>query len=205
MNEPCDPDEPVLTVPNVIAITRLVGLVPMLWLAWAGQRTLFFLVMVVLLATDWADGKLAKTLDQKTVLGARLDSVADWAMYAAIGVGLWWLEASVIRDNAWLIAGVGTTWGLSALISLVRFRRLPSYHNRLAKASWLVAATAAVLLFLADTAVLIPWAFVLVMATNLEAAAIGLVLPEWRANVSSVVAAWRLRRDQTGPEGGATG
>jgi CDP-diacylglycerol--glycerol-3-phosphate 3-phosphatidyltransferase len=187
-------DEPVVTVPNLIAAGRLVGLVPMLWLAHAGQRTLFFVVLVLLLATDWADGKLAKALDQETELGARLDSVADWAMYAAIGVGLWWLESAVIVENAWLIAGVGATWGLSAVIALVRFRRLPSYHNRLAKAAWLVAAVGAVLLFLADTAALIPWAFVVVILANLDAAAIGLVLPEWRANVPSVVGAWRERR-----------
>ena len=194
MNEVWKPDEPVFTVPNLIAGARLLGLVPMLWVAYEGHRTLFFGILVLLMTTDWLDGKLAKALDQATVLGARLDSLADWLMYAAIGVGLWWLEADVIRDNAWLIAGVGATWLLSAVIALVRFGRLPSYHNRTAKVSWFAAAVAAVLLFLADTAVLIPWAFVLVILTNLEAAAIGLVLPEWRANVTSVVGAWRLRR-----------
>ena len=191
MNDAWAPDEPVLTVPNVIAAGRLVGLVPMLWVAHEGQREWFFWIMVVLLASDWLDGTLAKALDQETVLGARLDSVADWLMYAAIGVGLWWLEAEVIRSNAWLIAGVFATWALSAVVSLVRFRRLPSYHNRAAKASWLVAAAAAVLLFLGDSAALMPWAFAAVIVTNLEAAAIGLLLPDWRANVGSVVEAWR--------------
>ncbi|MDX1675263.1 MAG: CDP-alcohol phosphatidyltransferase family protein, partial [Longimicrobiales bacterium] len=185
MSDVWKPEEPVFTVPNVIALARLAGLIPMLWVAHAGHREAFFVLMVVLMASDWADGKLAVLLDQRTVLGARLDSAADWLMYAAIGVGLWWLEAGVIRSNALLIAGVGATWGLSAAIALARFRRLPSYHNRGAKASWLLAALAAVLLFLADTAVLIPWAFVAVIVTILEAAAIGVVLPEWRANVAS--------------------
>ena len=198
MNEPWKPDEPFFTVPNLIALGRLLGLVPMLWVAHAGHRALFFGIMVFLLFTDWADGKLAKILDQETVLGARLDSLADWVMYSAIGIALWWLEADVIRGNAWLIAGVFGTWGVSAAISLVRFRHLPSYHNRAAKVAWLVAALAAVLLFLADNAALMPWAFAVVIVANVEAAAIGVVLPEWRANVSSVVAAWRLR----GGEGG---
>lgn len=200
MNEAWTPDEPLLTVPNVIATARLLGLVPLLWTARAGHREAFFVIMVVLLLTDWADGKLAKLLDQETVFGARLDSVADWFMYAAIGVALWWLEAEVIVSNAWLIAAVGAAWGLSATVSLVRFRRLPSYHNRLAKVSWLVAAVAAVALFLADTAVVIPWAFGLAILTNLEGAVIGAVLPEWRANVTSVIGAWRVRR-RAGPTG----
>ncbi|MGK7312723.1 MAG: CDP-alcohol phosphatidyltransferase family protein [Candidatus Longimicrobiales bacterium M2_2A_002] len=196
MNEPWRPDEPVFTVPNVIAMIRLLGLAPMLWVAHAGHRELFFGIMVFLLATDWADGKLAKLLDQETVLGARLDSLADWLMYSAIGIALWWLEAEVIRSNAWLIVGVFATWGVSATISLIRFHSLPSYHNRTAKIGWFIAALAAVLLFLAGNAVLMPWAFAMVIVTNLEAAAIGLVLPEWRANVSSVVAAWRLRGEK---------
>ena len=187
-------DNRILTVPNAIATARLLGLAPMLWLAWTGHRQAFFWVMVVLMATDWADGKLAKVLDQATPFGARLDSLADWLMYAAIGLALWWLETDVIRANALLIAGVGATWGVSAVISLVRFGRLPSYHNRAAKASWLLAAAAVVLLFLGGSAGLMPWTFVAVILTNLEAAAIGLLLPEWRANVTSVVAAVRARR-----------
>lgn len=190
---PGDRGERLLTVPNVITAARLLGLAPLLWTAHAGHRGAFFVIMVALLVSDWVDGKLAVWLDQATERGALFDSFADWAMYAAIGLALWWLEADVIRSNALLIAGVFATWGLSAGIALVRFRRLPSYHTRAAKASWLVAATAAVLLFLADTAVLIPWAFGLVILTNLEAAAIGVVLPEGRANVGSVVEAWRAR------------
>ena len=186
--------ERLFTVPNVIAGLRLLGLAPMLWVAWAGHRQLFFWIMVALMATDWADGKLAKVLDQETTIGARLDSVADWLMYASIGVALWWLESAAILDNAWLIAAVGATWALSAAIALIRFRSLPSYHNRLAKGSWALAALAAVLLLLADEAVLLPWTFGAVIVTNLEAAAIGLLLPEWRANVAWVGEAVRLRR-----------
>lgn len=193
MNGARPPDASVWTVPNVIAAARLAGLAPMLWVANAGHRQAFFWIMVALMATDWLDGKLAKVLDQDTVLGARLDSLADWLMYAAIGVALWWLEAEVIRANAALIAAVGATWGLSAAVSLARFRRLPSYHSRAAKLSWLVAAAAAVMLLLAGSPALLPWAFALVIVTNLEAVAIGAVLPAWRANVTSVVAAWRAR------------
>lgn len=193
MSEPRQSQGPALTVPNVIAGARLLGIAPMLWTGYAGHRQGFFWIMVALLATDWVDGKLAKALDQETVIGARLDSLADWLMYAAIGVGLWWLEADVIRSNAALIIAVGATWWLSAAIALTRFGRLPSYHNRAAKLSWLVASAAVVLLFLAGSPALMPWAFVAVVVTNLEAAAIGALLPEWRANVSSVAAAWRHR------------
>ncbi|MFW5947294.1 MAG: CDP-alcohol phosphatidyltransferase family protein [Gemmatimonadota bacterium] len=183
-----------MTVPNLIALLRLVGTAPMLWTAYTGHRTAFFWIVFLLLASDWLDGKLARALDQRTELGARLDSVADWLMYGAMGVAFWWLEPVVIRDNAGLIAGVFATWGVSAGVALLRFRRLPSYHNRLAKLSWLLAALAAVLLLLADDPRLMPWAFLAVILTNLEGAAIGAVLPEWRADVGWIGEAWRLRR-----------
>ena len=172
------------TVPNAIAALRILGLAPLLWLAWTGHRQWFFWLLVGLMASDWLDGKLARWLDQHTNLGARLDSFADGLMYSAIGLGLWWLESEVILSNAWLIAGVFGTWGVSAIIALIRFGSLPGYHTRAAKISWFLAALAALALFMYDSPALLPWAFGFVILTNLEAAAIGMVLPEWRANVS---------------------
>ena len=194
-------DESPWTVPNAIAAGRIVGLGPLLWLAWAGHRQWFFWLLVVLMASDWLDGRLARWLGQETDVGARLDSVADGLMYSVIGIGLWWLEADAITANAPLIAGVFATWGLSALVALIRFGSLPSYHTRGAKISWFMAALAALALFMAGSAALLPWAFGLVILTNLEAAAIGVVLPEWKANVAWIGEAVRLRRAEGGRRG----
>lgn len=182
------------TVPNVICGLRILGVVPLLWAAHQDHRQLFFWIMVLLLLSDWVDGTLANVLDQRTEIGARLDSAADAVMYISFGLSFLWMEGDIVRrELGWFLA-VLATWGLSGAVGLVRFGRMPSYHTLAAKASWLVAGVAAVAWLLAGFSRAVPWALALVILTNLEAVAIGLVLPEWRADVPSVVHALRIRR-----------
>lgn len=181
------------TVPNLVTGLRLLGVVPLAWLAWRGDRTLFLGLLVLMLFSDWLDGKLALALDQRTELGPRLDSVSDALMYAALGLSFWWLEPTVIRaEVGWLAAAVGT-WVLSACVALARFGRFPSYHTRAAKIGWLVVGGAALYTIWSGDGRAVPWALAWVALANLEAVAIGLLLPEWRSDVSSLAQAIRTR------------
>lgn len=186
----------VWTIPNGICALRMAGTLPLLWAAHQGHRQWVLWIMVVLLASDWLDGKLATLLDQKTEIGALFDSVADAVMYAALALSFWWLEGEVIRrEIAWFL-GVGATWLGSAVVALIRLGRMPSYHSWGAKASWFVAGVVAILWLLTGRAGAVPWALGLVILTNLEAAVIGLVLPEWRADVATLWHALRIRRSE---------
>lgn len=185
------------TIPNILCLARITGSGPLLWAAHEGNRGLFLGILVFLLTTDWADGKLALALDQRTTVGARLDSAADALMYAAVGLSFWWLEEEVIRREFWWFTAVLVTWLFSGAVSLVRFGRMPSYHNRLAKVSWLVVAVVTVTWLLTGWPEIVPWALALVILTNLEAAAIGLALPDWTANVRSLRHALVLRGERS--------
>jgi phosphatidylglycerophosphate synthase len=182
------------TVPNLICVLRMVGVGPLLWAAYEGHRDIFLWIMIILLLSDWLDGKMAMVLDQRTVIGARLDSGADALMYAATGLSFWWLEEQAIRDHAIWILVVVLTWGISVGLALYRFRNLPSYHMWSAKASWFVVACAVVVLLLAGSTILMPWAFALVVFANLHATAITLMLPRWEADIWSLRQAWRKRQ-----------
>lgn len=182
------------TVPNLLCYLRIVGLGPLLWAAWNGHRQLTFWVLVVLLSSDWLDGKLARWLDQRTVFGARLDSVADAVLYVATSVAFWWLESDAIRHLwPWFLA-VLATWTLSAVVGLLRFRKLPSYHTRAAKICWLAVSIGALHWLATGDPLLVPWVLGLVVLTNLEAVAVGFLLPSWQADVPSFWHAWRIRR-----------
>jgi cardiolipin synthase (CMP-forming) len=182
------------TVPNLICVLRMVGVVPLLWAAYEGHRDIFLWIMIILLLSDWLDGKLAMVLDQRTVIGARLDSGADAFMYAATGLSFWWLEEQVIRHHAPWILGVVLAWAISVGTAIYRFRKLPSYHMWSAKASWFVVASAVVVLLLAGSSLLLPWALALVIFANLHATAITLMLPRWEADIWSLRQAWRKRQ-----------
>lgn len=186
----------VWTVPNAICGGRIAGLAPLLWTAHAGHRWWFFGIMVTLMVSDWLDGKLAVLLDQKTEFGAVLDSSADALMYGSIIVSFWWIDGAVILEHVeWFGVMIGT-WGVSVAAALGRFGKLPSYHAWGAKVSWLAAALVAVVWLLFDYPDPLPWLLGLVSAANLEAAAIGLILPEWRVNVPTAWHALQIRRDE---------
>ena len=184
----------IWTVPNGISILRFLGIPVLLWAAHQDRRDLFLVVVTALLFTDWLDGKMASVLDQRTSLGARLDSGMDALMYAAVALSFWWLETAVIQDHMGWMLGVLGTWLISAVVALVRFHQIPSYHMWSAKVAWLFTACTVLMLLLTDLTFLLAWTLGLVIFTNLHATAITLVLPRWQADVWSLREALRIRR-----------
>ena len=77
-------DGPIVNVPNTLCAIRLVGSFVLIYLALIGRDKVFIGTFVLLVATDWLDGKLAILLNQRTEFGARLDSAADAMLYAAL-------------------------------------------------------------------------------------------------------------------------
>jgi cardiolipin synthase (CMP-forming) len=197
MTPSSSPTEPsIMNLPNLLAAIRLVGSIGAAGLAWGERPALFLVVVGILMLTDWLDGKLAILLDQQTTFGARLDSIADSAMYAAILFGCVWLKSELIRQEyLWLVTAL-SSYALTSVAGLVKFGRLPSYHTRAAKTCWLFAGLAVLALFAGDpSSAWTVWplrvASIGVTLTNLEATAITAVLPEWRANIPSY---WHARR-----------
>jgi len=176
-----------VTVPNVICAIRLAGSIWLFWLAMQNQLYLFTGVFVALTLSDWIDGRLARWLKQRSDFGARLDSFADSVLYSALLFGLLWLKWDVLRHElAWLVVGV-LSYFLTTGAGLWKYGRVPSYHTYGAKISqWFVLVGA--LCILLDYSV---WPLRLAMLsgtlTNLEATAITWVLPEWRADVLTLL------------------
>ena len=116
-------------LPNALSLLRL-GLVPVLLaLAWAGQGLLFLAVLVFALATDVADGFLARALGQCSELGSKLDSRADLATWCAVPLCAWWLRPDFIRAELPLIALLLASLVLPTLLGLLKYGRLTSYHT----------------------------------------------------------------------------
>lgn len=184
-------------IPNALALFRLVGAVVLAGIAMTGATSAFAWLLLALLVSDWLDGKLAILLNQRTEFGARLDSTADAAMYGALLLGTVWLKWTfVAREWTW-IAAVLLTFAVSAGAGLLKYGRVPSYHTRAAKTSWLLVGLAAVTVFADGPA----WPFRVAMSavifTNLEATAMTCILSHWHADVLSLLHAWRMRHHGT--------
>lgn len=83
-----DPHRRILTLPNLVSLTRLAGVGWFLWLLLAEERVLVAtIVFAVIGATDWVDGALARALDQESEFGRILDPVADRLALASAVIG----------------------------------------------------------------------------------------------------------------------
>jgi len=106
----------VWTIPNILSLLRLAG-VPVFVYLLLGPEADGWAIAILMMAgvTDWADGKLARMLNQSSRLGALLDPAADRLYILAT------LIAFVIRDVVpiWVVAiilGRDVLVGLSLLV-----------------------------------------------------------------------------------------
>lgn len=102
-----DPDDRLLTVPNVLSVLRLAGVPLFLWLLLGPQYDLLAMLVLALSGiTDWLDGKLARLLNQSSRLGELLDPAVDrlYTLTTLLAFGVrdilpWWVIALLIgRD-----------------------------------------------------------------------------------------------------------
>ncbi len=104
----------ILTIPNALSFLRLLGVPVFLYLLLGPRQDGWALVVLVISAiTDYADGKLARLLDQYSRLGELLDPAADRLYILAALVGFvirgfipWWVAALIIGRDVLLAATV---------------------------------------------------------------------------------------------------
>jgi cardiolipin synthase (CMP-forming) len=102
----------VLTVPNVLSVIRLVLVPVFLWLllvehadAWATG------ILMFTGASDWADGKIARLMNQSSRLGELLDPAVDRIYMITVPIAFalrhfvpWWFVIVLIARDAILAA-----------------------------------------------------------------------------------------------------
>jgi hypothetical protein len=153
---------------------------------WNGVA-LASLVMTALLS-DIFDGVLARRWKCDTA-GVRLfDTLADTVFYLCTALALWF--------GFWLV-GLAAFEGFRFAFDGWKFGKPASYHSYLAKTWGLVLASAIIAGFaMGRTNMLVPLALGLGFLCNLEGLAMSLMLPEWRRDVKTIVAAWKLRKQK---------
>jgi phosphatidylglycerophosphate synthase len=181
-----------MNLPDLLTVTRLLLMPVLLMLARFGAPRPYFWVLLAALLTDVLDGFLARRLHTASAAGARLDSVADRALYLSLPLGLWWLFPWLFREHGLLLSGLLAGYLATDLASWLKFRRVVSYHTRGAKVSAVLAGITALGLFWVakEEWLFYPTAAVLCLS-YVEEIAITLTLTRYETDVSSW---WEARR-----------
>ena len=84
---------PVLLVPNLITIARILAIIPIVALVMNGDiilRLVALIIYVIAAASDWLDGYLARAWNQYSPLGRMLDPIADKLLVGILIAALAW-------------------------------------------------------------------------------------------------------------------
>jgi cardiolipin synthase (CMP-forming) len=125
---------PALTLPNLLTVSRLILAPLVVWrIVELDLRGAFWLFAAAAL-TDLLDGFLARMLDQRSVLGAWLDPIADKVMLLSTLISLsWvgflplWLAVVVAARDGVVLAGAGAYRWLTGHLEVA-----PTFSGKLA-------------------------------------------------------------------------
>ena len=153
----------IFTVPNQLTFLRL-GFLPFFIISIHYRRyDIALFVLIVAALTDGLDGILARSLNQKTALGAYLDPIADKLLLSSSFVVLalnrkisWWLATLVLSRDVLLLTSA------AVILVVIGYRPFPpSIYGKLTTALQILLVFAVVLLAVAD------WHWLLVFRTIL--------------------------------------
>lgn len=186
---------PNLNVPNCVTAARIALVPVMLYLAWSGRTATFTIVLVIALLGDILDGYLARTLNQKTSLGAQLDSWGDLFTSLVYAPAAAWLRPDALSEIAPFVFVAVVAYLAPIVFGFFKFRRLTSYHTRLTTVAAYFVGFAVVCFFAGWSNWPFRAACLLLVISQVEEVLISALLPIWTANVRDYGMALALRRE----------
>lgn len=181
----------LFTPPNLLSCFRFFAAPMLLLLAWNGSPRLYILVLVLAFLSDALDGYVARRLQMESEFGVQLDTWADMIMYIIIPISAWQLWPDVMNENRLYVMAVIAGYTLPALLGLIKFHRLPTYHTWGIKIAAAAIGSMGTLMLAGGPA----WPFRLAVGVgilaSLEQMAITLVLSEHHPNVRTL---WHVLR-----------
>ena len=117
-----------LTIPNILSLYRLLIFPVITLMIILKQEMAFAILLVISLNTDVWDGWIARRFNQKTQIGARLDSLADIGMYITALSGIIVFKMDEIGADAWLFYVFVVCYVIVIVSPLIKFGEIQSLH-----------------------------------------------------------------------------
>ena len=182
------------TIPNLLSLYRIVIFPFILWLIIDRNEKLFSIFITISLVSDILDGLIARLFNQKTRIGARLDSYADLGTYILAFLAIYLFKWNEIEPYALMIYIFATVMILSYLVVFIKFKGLIGLHTYMFKVTGYMQGAFIVSLFLWGFHV---WPYYICLAWGtlacIEEIIIMLILKQPRSDVKGLY--WVLKND----------
>jgi len=173
---------------NTITLYRLVAAPVLVILLLGAYFDIFKWLLAFSFFTDAIDGWLARKFRVVSLLGARIDSIADDLTVAVSIFGIVLYDKDFLVMHGTLAATLAAFYLAQNSIALIRFRRLTSFHTYMAKVAAVFQGIFLILFYFLPAP--LPVLFYCAAATTLldlaEEIVLALVLPNWEADVKGL-------------------
>ncbi|EFK59943.1 CDP-alcohol phosphatidyltransferase family protein [Sphingobacterium spiritivorum] len=188
--------ENIWNVPNALSIYRILALPFIIYAIYVGDKPLFITLLSINLITDILDGLIARVFRLQTEFGARLDSLADIGTYIMAFAGMIMLEKSFVMEHRIEFSLLIGMWLLPQLVSLIRFRRFPSFHLWSYKVTGYVQGIFIFTFFIFGVSTIYFYIMLVIsLLAYMEELLLVSILPKLRSNVKSSLFVWNKSKE----------
>lgn len=170
---------------NAITLYRVLAAPILLCILLQDEFAIFKWMLLVSFLTDAADGYLARKLNARTNLGSMLDSIGDLFTLCVAVTGVIYVRTDFITEQCAVIICIISLYLLQIVFSLIRYKKLSSFHTYLAKVSAVAQGTFLLTLFFFN-GILYPLFYVasaITIIELIEEIILIYLIPKWQTNV----------------------
>ena len=136
-----------LNIPNILSLYRLFSFPFIMIFVFLGEESLFAFFICFNLFTDFLDGWIARKFNQKTEIGAKLDSMADTGLYVLAVTGILIFKWADFKPHLVSFSPFLFLLVLTDLIPLIKFGKFNSFHIYSSKAGGYIKGAFFIVLF----------------------------------------------------------
>lgn len=184
-------------VVNMITLYRIVTFPLLIFFIIMQNMDVFKWLLLASLTTDAIDGYLARKYNATSVLGAKLDSIGDDLTVLAGVVGMFVVQFDFIKEELTLIMIPLVLFLVQFSTSLIRYKKITSFHTYLAKIAAVVTGIFLLSVFFLEE-IIYPLFYASLIVTSIELVEetiIVFLLPRWKANVKGIY--WALKMSKS--------
>jgi phosphatidylglycerophosphate synthase len=173
---------------NLITIYRLAASPLLAFLALDHRPDPFKWLLAVSFLTDAVDGYLSRRYKVNSVLGSRLDSIADDFTFVAAIVGLLVFKPDFIRREMIFIGILLVLFILQTVLALIRYGKITSFHTYMAKTAAIMQGICLLLIFfLSEPPFVIFYLAAIITSLDLtEEIVLVLMQKRWQSDVKGI-------------------
>lgn len=184
---------PAVRVVSFVTLFRIVSFPILILLLILDDLEVFKWLLLICFLTDAVDGFLARKYKVTSVMGSTLDSVGDDLTIVAGIVGLFLTRLDFLKAQMEIIIVLLGLFLIQLIASLIRYRKISSFHTYLAKTAAVVTGAFMISMFFFEKPIYLLFyaASALTAIELIEEIILVFVIPEWSTNVRGLY--WVLK------------